>query len=150
MVHFLCPGSQENPANGSTAIANVSLIIDTNNNQIHYNITHNVVNPTAGHIHGPANRDKNAGVVIGFPSVVSPMVGTLNYAGVEGTLEAPMLVGRTYVNIHSNAFPAGEIRGQIPTAPNVVPSLNEGGMIVLAFSLFAFGLYLVRRRRALA
>jgi MYXO-CTERM domain-containing protein len=150
-VSFPLDGTQEIPANASTATGSATLTVDTAANTINYTITHTVVGPTASHIHGPAARDKSAGVIIGFPSPVSPMTGTLNYTSVEGTLEPALLAGRTYVNVHSGAFPGGEIRGQIPAAPAQTPSLTEWGMIALALGLLGLGSALVlRRRRVLA
>jgi hypothetical protein len=81
---------------------------------------------TAAHIHGPAIHGTNAGVLLSLPAG-SPKIGTWLYAE---TQEADILNGRTYVNVHSAAFPGGEIRGQI--VPTVVPidGLQEVGPVV--------------------
>jgi hypothetical protein len=137
-------GAQEVPPIATAATGTATLTIDTSANTIGYNITHNVVGPTAAHIHGAAARDKSAGVLIGFPSAVSPMVGSVGY--VEGN-EAALISGRTYVNIHSGTNPGGEIRGQVPAAPAATPALSEWGMILLALALVFAGTMLVSRRR---
>jgi hypothetical protein len=66
---------------------------------------------TAAHFHGPAEPGKNAGVAI-------PMTGadTGTFEGSAVLTEAQasdMLAGRWYVNIHTAANKAGEIRGQL-------------------------------------
>ena len=69
---------------------------------------------TGAHIHGPATAEENAGVVIDLAvnGVDSPLIGT-----VELTPEQvnDLTTGLWYVNIHTEANPGGEIRGQIET-----------------------------------
>jgi plastocyanin len=72
---------------------------------------------TAAHIHGPAPADGAAGVLINL----APFNG--DGFGTDGTLsgqviltpeqKAMVLSGRTYVNVHTEQNPPGEIRGQI-------------------------------------
>jgi plastocyanin len=72
---------------------------------------------TAAHIHGPATADAAAGVLIDL----APFTG--DGFGTEGTLsgqiiltpdqKAMILDGQTYVNVHTQQNPPGEIRGQI-------------------------------------
>jgi hypothetical protein len=67
---------------------------------------------TAAHIHGPADADGNAGVVMplasGAPS--SPMTGTATLTEAQA---AQLMGGKWYVNVHTQANPGGEIRGQV-------------------------------------
>ena len=67
---------------------------------------------TAAHIHGPADKDGNAGVVMplaqGAPP--SPMTGSATLTEAQA---ADLLAGKWYVNIHTQANPSGELRGQI-------------------------------------
>lgn len=146
-VNVTCTGAQEIPANGSTAVGTGTLTIDDVANTVTYNITHNVVGATASHIHGPAARDKNAGVLVGFPSGTSPIVGVANTSPAN---IAAIKSGRTYVNIHSGAFGAGEIRGQVPAAPGTAPGVGTWGMIALATGLLGAGIVWSRRRNATA
>jgi hypothetical protein len=98
---------------------------------------------TAAHIHCCAPATGTAGVATavptfpGFPSGVTSgtynntfdltLASTYNPAFINangGTVEGArlaflngLLTGNTYFNIHSNAFPAGEIRGQLQPVP---------------------------------
>lgn len=146
-VNVTLNAAQENPTNGSTAVGSGTLIIDDVANTVNYNITHNVVGATAAHIHGSAARDKNAGVIIGFPTGTSPIVGTIAASPANIAI---VKSGRSYVNIHSATFGGGEIRGQVPAAPGAAPGVSPIGMVVLAAGLLGGGLVLARRRRAVA
>lgn len=102
-------GAQEVPANASAATGWGTFVIDTSANTLDYHIVHNLAAETLAHIHGVANYGVSAGVLHTLPPG-SPKVGTWNYMESQ---EQAILRGLTYVNIHSPAFPAGEIRGQI-------------------------------------
>jgi hypothetical protein len=69
----------------------------------------------AGHFHGPATPGKDAPPVIFFqPPLTSPIDGSQKL-----TLDqvSQLLGGLYYVNLHTKAFPAGEIRGQVNVQP---------------------------------
>jgi len=105
-------GLQEVPANASSGSGSGLFSLD-GANVLHYNIVFSgTATETAAHIHGPANVGVNAGVIFPLPSG-SPKIGTVGplTAVQVGYLNAGLL----YVNIHSTAFPGGEIRGQILT-----------------------------------
>jgi hypothetical protein len=66
---------------------------------------------TAAHFHGPAMAGTSAGVVVPFaPPVTSPIVGE---ATITPEQAADLLAGKWYVNVHTAANKAGEIRGQV-------------------------------------
>jgi hypothetical protein len=69
---------------------------------------------TAAHFHGPATTAQNAGVQVGIDHTSNPSLGSATLTSGQA---ADLLNGMWYINIHSTAFPAGEIRGQV----NVVP-----------------------------
>lgn len=83
--------------------------------------------PAMMHFHGPAAPGVDAGVKIGiggFPEAASGSVsGTVT---VEEEDRADLLNGKWYVNIHTEAYGAGEIRGQV-TFPAGSGGNNGGG-----------------------
>ena len=67
--------------------------------------------PVAGHFHGPAAANARAGVAVEFRGPVThPMQGQITLSPAQA---ADLLAGRWYADIHTLAFPAGEIRGQL-------------------------------------
>jgi plastocyanin len=72
---------------------------------------------TAAHIHGPASAHTAAGVLINLAPHNGGAFGTSGI--LSGTVEltepqrAQVLNGMTYVNLHTEQHPGGEIRGQI-------------------------------------
>ena len=88
----------------------------------------NTTGVTQSHIHAPATVDQTASVIINLfmPNVTATGTGTLNGVVAEGTitdannpnfgvaaLRDLFNAGTAYVNVHTGAFPAGEIRGQV-------------------------------------
>jgi hypothetical protein len=67
---------------------------------------------TAAHFHGPADATGNAGVAIalGGAAPTSPITGSATLTEVQG---AQLMSGMWYVNVHTQANPGGEIRGQV-------------------------------------
>ena len=63
----------------------------------------------AAHIHGPAARGANAGVLHSL-SAANPKTDTVTLTAQQ---ETNLYAGQLYVNIHTSNFPSGEIRGQI-------------------------------------
>lgn len=123
-------GAQETPPNGSTATGNGSMTIDTTNGNFTASVTTAGIAGTAAHIHAaPA----------GVPGpIVFPMTQTApgsNTWTTSGQLTpaqvATLNAGGYYMNVHSAAFPNGEIRGQIVPAQAIVVqppgSSNSGG-----------------------
>ena len=65
---------------------------------------------TAAHFHGPADPGANAGPVITIDDLESPSEGTATLTDEQA---ADLAAGKWYVNVHTEAHPDGEIRGQL-------------------------------------
>ncbi len=86
---------------------------DTTSKQVAWRITYSGLSgpPTAAHFHGPAQPGANAGVAVPIPNpATSPVQGS---ATLNDAQAADLLAGRYYINIHTAANPAGEVRGQV-------------------------------------
>jgi hypothetical protein len=99
------------PPTGSSAIGGGYFIIDTDLNTVSYRIAFTGLSgsETAAHIHGFASPGDAGGILHSLP-LGNPKVGVWSY---DEAQEPDILAGLAYVNIHSSAFPGGEIRGQI-------------------------------------
>jgi hypothetical protein len=121
-------GGQEVPPTPSTATGSGTFTIDTATNTLSFNITASGLTggPVNGfHIHatttppgGGVGQIAPVAFDIGTPfGTAFPVTGVWN--NYPENLEAEILSGRSYVNIHTTLFPAGEIRGQILPTSNV-------------------------------
>jgi cysteine-rich repeat protein len=119
-------GAQETPPNGSVAMASGTFTMDTVANTLSVNVVISVAPPSGeilAHIHGFAPPGTPAGILFGLP-LGSPKITTWNFTEPD---EANIIAGLTYVNIHSNAFPGGEIRGQIVRVPTCGDGILDAG-----------------------
>ena len=73
-----------------------------------------LVNETSAHFHGPALPNQNAGVQVGIGVAANPAISSTT---LDAAQAADLLAGHWYINIHTDAFPGGEIRGQVSTIP---------------------------------
>ncbi len=117
-----------NPTN-STASGETDFTMSSGGSTMHFSLyVKNIVNVTAAHIH-LGNASQNGPVIVPLflgPEKVGSFTGTL----AEGDITAATLTGqlagksisdlisninskKCYVNVHTTAFPGGEIRGQI-------------------------------------
>ena len=88
-----------------------TFLVDTEHNELSYHIEYSglVGTETAAHIHGFAPAGMNAAVLEPLPAG-KPKIGVWEYDESE---EEEILAGLTYVNVHTDNYPTGEIRGQI-------------------------------------
>jgi hypothetical protein len=105
-------GSNEVPPNTSTASGTAEATFDTDSKLLTYTVTYSgLTGPAMGaHFHGPSEAGKNAGIVLPFKTVQSPIQGN---ATLTESQAADLLAGKWYANIHTAANPGGELRGQM-------------------------------------
>jgi len=103
-------GANEVPANASTATGTATLSFDTLTKIFTLSVVYTGVVGTNGHIHKAA-AGTNGSVIFPFSSFASPISYTS--AALDATQESDLKAHLYYVNIHSAAFPGGEIRGQL-------------------------------------
>jgi hypothetical protein len=104
----------EVPPNPSTASGRGEMKLDTVTGALTWTITYGGLTAplSAAHFHGPAGTDGNAGIMVPIApgGTPSPLTGA---ATVTQPQAADLLAGRWYINLHTSANPAGEIRGQV-------------------------------------
>jgi CHRD domain len=105
-------GTNEVPPNTSPASGKAVATLDTDSKLLSYSVTFaDLTGPALGaHFHGPTDSGKNAGIVLPFKTVQSPIEGT---ATLTENQAADLLAGKWYANIHTSANPGGELRGQM-------------------------------------
>jgi hypothetical protein len=112
----LAAGNEVPPGN-SRAVGSADVTYDTQTRQLGWTIVHSGLSSpgTAAHFHGPAGPGQNAPpiITIGGP-LTSPIKGN---AILDAAQWQDLQAGRWYINIHTPAFPGGEVRGQVLKAP---------------------------------
>jgi hypothetical protein len=118
-------GTSEVPANASPATGTATVVLNAAQTQLDVSVSFSGLTSayTASHIHGPAPVGVNAAVKWGFVGLPAGWVfgpgstsGTLSHfiaTPVTATDVTNLNNGQFYVNIHSQNFPGGEIRGQL-------------------------------------
>lgn len=162
-------GPSESPPNASPGTGWSGLVIDTVAQTLFIQTAFEglIAPTTVAHIHGPtavagagtASVATQVPTFVGFPAGVTEGsydntfdltdLGTYNPAFVaanggtaasaSAALILALLEGKAYLNIHTSAFPAGEIRGfyQVVPEPSSVALLSAGGI---------GGFWMLRRR----
>jgi hypothetical protein len=106
-------GKSEVPANTSTGTGTADIDYDAATRKLSWKLTYSGLSgpATAAHFHGPAEAGKNAGVAVAIPNATSsPVEGNATLTDAQA---ADLVAGKYYVNIHTQANPGGEIRGQV-------------------------------------
>jgi CHRD domain/Secretion system C-terminal sorting domain len=126
-------GTQEVPANASTATGTVTGNYDQKSGLMGIKVTYSglAANATLAHIHraaagtnGPVQIDFNPlGFTFGAQSGTFSKIILLN-----ATQAADLLAGNLYVNIHNASFPGGEIRAQLNAPVTNLTIPVQGGV----------------------
>lgn len=106
-------GMNEVPAVNTAATGRVVAVLDKNTRLFRWKLSFTGLHgaATAGHFHGPAAIGANAGVALALHMpLTSPQEGRATLTPAQA---AALLAGKWYANIHSSAYPNGEIRGQL-------------------------------------
>jgi hypothetical protein len=101
------------PPNNATGSGTAEVEYDPATKKLSWKVTYSgLTGPaTAGHFHGPAEAGKTAGVAVAIPNIgSSPAAGSATLTDAQA---ADLMAGKYYINIHTAANPAGEIRGQV-------------------------------------
>lgn len=103
-------GNNEVPANASTATGNSTLTYNKSSKKFTIVTTYTGLTPTMGHIHKAA-KGTNGAAIFPFPDVSKSPI-TLESSMTDAQYEA-LVKDSMYVNLHTEAHPGGEIRGQL-------------------------------------
>ena len=116
-------GQNEVPPANTNAFGSAFVTLDPINNNITWEVnTNGIANPSLSHIHRAA-AGANGPVIIDFATSAAQIAGgrtsgtrsiaTLSESDRTNLVNAP---SGFYVNVHSTAFPGGEVRGQLAPA----------------------------------
>ena len=111
VFNIVLEGSQEVPLNVSNGGGGGTATYDVTTKQLNLNISYSGMEgaENTAHIHGPAARGASAGVLFTL-AAGSPKTDTVT---LDAAQETQLLAGQFYVNVHSSAYPDGELKGQI-------------------------------------
>ena len=106
-------GSSEVPANDSAGQGMGDITLDTATKKLTWTVTSSGLSgePTAAHFHGPAAAGENAGPVVDISKAIAS-----GSAEITDQHLADLQSGKWYLNVHTEKFPDGEIRGQVEKA----------------------------------
>ncbi|MDP9137542.1 MAG: CHRD domain-containing protein [Pseudomonadota bacterium] len=112
MVQFKAAlnGAAEVPANDSAGSGTAEVSLDTDAKKVTWKVTQQGLSgePTAAHFHGPAAAGENAGPALDISGTLAEGTSDLTDAQITD-----LQAGKWYVNVHTEKFPDGEIRGQV-------------------------------------
>jgi glucose/arabinose dehydrogenase/plastocyanin len=125
--------------NDSTGSGSGEAVYFPGTNELAWTITIDSLDGTesAAHFHGAAPQCENAGVQINLGTGMEK----IGAATLSAQQASDVLAGLWYVNVHSDLYPAGEIRGQVMPTPleNPLPDI-EAGDVHVELEMLASGL----------
>jgi hypothetical protein len=100
----------EVPPNNSTATGTADVTVDTATKKLSWKVEQSGLTgePTAAHFHGPAKPGENAGPVVDISANMKEGSADLTDEQLQ-----QLQSGSWYLNIHTQQYPDGEIRGQV-------------------------------------
>jgi len=118
-------GANEVPPAGSSAFGGAFITLDPNTNNLTWEVnTSGIVSPLLSHIHRGA-AGVNGPVLINFATSAAQIPngrtnGSIDISSLDPSDKTALASASTasgyYVNVHSSAFPGGEVRGQLAAA----------------------------------
>lgn len=103
--------SEKPTSTTSTAVGAFVGTLDETSRTLSYTVAYSGLTPSMGHLHRVTRADGTGGVEFPFPNLMSPIVGTATFAN-QARVDS-FKRGFYYVNLHTPAYPNGEIRGDI-------------------------------------
>jgi hypothetical protein len=106
-------GSSEVPPTDSAATGTADVTLDTDTKRLSWTVTSEGLSgdATAAHFHGPAAPGANADPAVDISAAIAK-----GSADISDQQLADLQAGKWYLNIHTEKFPNGEIRGQVEKA----------------------------------
>jgi hypothetical protein len=105
-------GANEVPANASTATGTISGSFNPGSKILTVSVNYAGITPVAGHIHKAA-AGANGPVIFNFGVIIASTTFNFATTALDATQEADLRANQYYVNLHTAAFPGGEIRAQL-------------------------------------
>src|SRR5580658_4983074 len=108
-------GANEVPPNTTTGTGSLTATYDTTTKKLAWTVIYSGLTGAAlaAHFHGPAAPGTEAPVEVPISVGPSPLQGSATLTPAQ---EKDLLDGNVYINIHTQANPKGEIRGQVSKA----------------------------------
>ena len=109
-------GAQQVPPVQTAATGTADLTYDPATRVLTWNVTYSGLSgpATMAHFHGPAMRGKNGPPVIWLSEKGAPVSNPIKgQATLTPEQAQQMSAGEWYINVHTQANPSGEIRGQV-------------------------------------
>lgn len=115
----LAPESEVPPVTTSDASGSATGSVNTLNGLLSWNIDWTgLTGPAvAAHFHAPATPQENAGIVVNIGAISGLIPPTMGSTTISPPQVQGLLAGLWYINVHTEANPSGEIRGQVALVP---------------------------------